>query len=136
MTVVLAVLILAAVLVVLVGAVAFSWVLVRFGRTLPGRADEILNRIDIVRSVDELRDELRGGVGELRGNVSELREDVDELAGQTRDDLAWNTTLETHLTNLAYELEEQGKEREAKFDRVLSKLAGTGLVGVLREESR
>jgi len=131
MTIVLLAVLVLAVLAVLVGAAAFSWLVVKFAAGIPVRADEILYRIDVVRNVDAVRDR----VDELREDIDELREDVDEHYGEMRNQNERDGAAYQRLIDQLYESEERVKVLEGRLRGTIGKLAGTGIVD-LTEETR
>ena len=120
-----------AVLAVLVGAAAFSWLLVRFAASLPVRADEILYRIDVVRNVDLVRDR----VDELRVDVDAVVVEVDEHHDERRSHYEGETAAYQHLIDQVYAAEERVKALEGRLQGTIGKIAATGIVD-LSEETR
>jgi biopolymer transport protein ExbB/TolQ len=110
-------------LALLTAAGAFAWFVYRLADALPQRADELRDRIDAVRAINELRDQLTAFDEEFRGDLDELRESLRVVA-----DYGWKPDVETRLSQHTYAVEERVEALDLRLQRAIATISGTGLV--------
>lgn len=124
MTTIVLLLAILALVALLAAAGAFAWFIFRLSSALPQRIDELRDRIDAIRAVAELRDQVQAIDRRLHDGLSELRETVETL-DRFGANLAENHSRDAQTLD---ELEEHLQAVDMRLQRAIASIAGAGLV--------